>query len=420
MSADEKTDQLSAVVPEERRLDDAYVMHTYGRLGVEFVSGHGATLVDVAGREYTDLLGGIGCSSLGHAHPAVVEALREQAGKLWQTSNYFYAEHRGELAAALSALLSTTTDEGGHEMGSTGTHWKTFFANSGAEANEGAIKLARKYSFDKYGQGRSKIITLWNSFHGRTVTTLKATGQTRFHDYFFPFTEGFDYAAAGDLDDLKSKITDSTCAVMMELIQGEGGVLPQDPAFVQAVAALCREKDLLLIIDEVQTGIGRTGSLFCFQQYGITPDIVTMAKGLGGGVPIGAVMAAKSCCDVLTPGTHATTFGGSPTVCAAANAVLSIVNDPDFLAQVCEKGEYLKNKILALGSPAIHGVRGKGLMLGIIVDEGQHSVFAQKLISQGVLVITAGKNAVRLLPPLTITYEELDEALAIMKTVFCN
>ena len=207
---------------------------------------------------------------------------------------------------------------------------------------------------------------------------------------------------------------------MFELIQGEGGVLPQDPAFVQAVRELCTEKDLLLIVDEVQTGIGRTGSLFCFQQYGILPDVVTMAKGLGGGVPIGAVMAAKNCCDVLTPGTHATTFGGTPTVCAAANAVLSIVNDEKFLAEVREKGEYLKNAILSLGSPAIHGVRGKGLMLGIIVDEGQHSVFANKLIEHGVLVITAGKNAVRLLPPLTITYEELDEAIAIMKTVFCD
>lgn len=385
--------------------EEQYVMQTYGRFPIALDHGQGAQLWDVEGKRYIDLASGIGVNCLGYNHPALTSAIENQIHKLMHVSNLFTTAPMVQTAKT----LVTATGMG-----------KVFFANSGAEANEGAIKLARKYSFDKYGAGRNHIVTLWNSFHGRTVTTLKATGQTRFHDYFFPFTEGFDYAAAGDLDDLKSKITDSTCAVMMELIQGEGGVLPQDPAFVQAVAALCREKDLLLIIDEVQTGIGRTGSLFCFQQYGITPDIVTMAKGLGGGVPIGAVMAAKSCCDVLTPGTHATTFGGSPTVCAAANAVLSIVNDPDFLAQVREKGEYLKNNILALGSPAIHGVRGKGLMLGIIVDEGQHSVFAQKLISQGVLVITAGKNAVRLLPPLTITYEELDEALAIMKTVFCN
>ena len=385
--------------------EQQYVMPTYGRFPIALDHGQGAQLWDVEGKRYIDLASGIGVNCLGYNHPVLTHAIEEQIHKLMHVSNLFTTAPMVQTAKT----LVTATGMG-----------KVFFANSGAEANEGAIKLARKYSFDKYGQGRSKIITLWNSFHGRTVTTLKATGQTRFHDYFFPFTEGFDYAAAGDLDDLKSKVDGSTCAIMMELIQGEGGVLPQDPDFVKAVRHLCDEKDLLLIIDEVQTGIGRTGSLFCFQQYGILPDVVTMAKGLGGGVPIGAVMAAKNCCDVLTPGTHATTFGGTPTVCAAANAVLSIVNDEKFLAEVREKGEYLKNAILSLGSPAIHGVRGMGLMLGIIVDDGQHSAFANKLIEHGVLAITAGKNAVRLLPPLTITYEEMDEALAVMKTVFCD
>lgn len=385
--------------------EQQYVMPTYGRFPIALDHGQGAQLWDVEGKRYIDLASGIGVNCLGYNHPVLTHAIEEQIHKLMHVSNLFTTAPMVQTAKT----LVTATGMG-----------KVFFANSGAEANEGAIKLARKYSFDKYGQGRSKIITLWNSFHGRTVTTLKATGQTRFHDYFFPFTEGFDYAAAGDLDDLKSKVDGSTCAIMMELIQGEGGVLPQDPDFVKAVRHLCDEKDLLLIIDEVQTGIGRTGSLFCFQQYGIQPDVVTMAKGLGGGLPVGAVMAAKTCCDVLGPGTHATTFGGSPTVCAAANAVLSIVNDEKFLAEVREKGEYLKNAILALGSPSIHGVRGMGLMLGIIVDDGQHSAFANKLIEHGVLAITAGKNAVRLLPPLTITYEEMDEALAVMKTVFCD
>ena len=385
--------------------EQQYVMPTYGRFPIALDHGQGAQLWDVEGKRYIDLASGIGVNCLGYNHPVLTHAIEEQIHKLMHVSNLFTTAPMVQTAKT----LVTATGMG-----------KVFFANSGAEANEGAIKLARKYSFDKYGQGRSKIITLWNSFHGRTVTTLKATGQTRFHDYFFPFTEGFDYAAAGDLDDLKSKVDGSTCAIMMELIQGEGGVLPQDPDFVKAVRALCDEKDLLLIIDEVQTGIGRTGSLFCFQQYGILPDVVTMAKGLGGGLPVGAVMASKTCCDVLGPGTHATTFGGSPTVCAAANAVLSIVNDEKFLAEVREKGEYLKNAILSLGSPAIHGVRGMGLMLGIIVDDGQHSAFANKLIEHGVLAITAGKNAVRLLPPLTITYEEMDEALAVMKTVFCD
>lgn len=385
--------------------EEQYVMQTYGRFPVALDHGKGAVLWDVSGKRYIDFTSGIGVNCLGYDHPALTQAIETQIHKLMHVSNLFTTAPMVQTAKTLVTATGMS---------------KVFFANSGAESNEGAIKLARKYSFDKYGAGRHKIITLWNSFHGRTITTLKATGQTRFHDSFFPFTEGFDYAEAGNLADLKSKVDDSTCAIMMELIQGEGGVLPQDPAFVKAVEALCREKDLLLIIDEVQTGIGRTGSLFCFQQYDIQPDIVTMAKGLGGGVPIGAVMAAKSCCDVLTPGTHATTFGGSPTVCAAANAVLSVVGNPVFLKEVREKGDYLKNKILELHAPMIEGVRGMGLMLGIIVPEGQHSVLARKLIEHGVLALTAGKNAIRLLPPLTITYEELDEALAIMKTVFCG
>lgn len=381
-----------------------YVMNTYGRFPIALDHGEGATLWDVEGKKYIDLASGIGVNCLGYNNPVLIDAITAQAHKLMHVSNLFTTEPMVQVA---KKLVEKTHLDG-----------KVFFANSGAEANEGAIKLARKYSFDKYGEGRFKIITLVNSFHGRTVTTLKATGQDRFHNYFFPFTEGFDYAEANNFDSVRRKVDDMTCAVMMELVQGEGGVLPLDPEFVKQVEALCREKDLLLIIDEVQTGIGRTGSLFCFQQYGIRPDVVTMAKGLGGGVPIGAVLAAKSCSNVLTLGTHATTFGGTPMVCAAANAVLDTVANGEFLAQVREKGEYLKNGILSIGSPNIHGVRGMGLMLGIIVDEGKHAAFANKLIEKGVLAITAGKNAVRLLPPLTISKAEMDEALTIMKEVF--
>ena len=379
-------------------------MNTYGRFPIALDHGEGATLWDVEGKKYIDLASGIGVNCLGYNNPILTEAITTQAHKLMHVSNLFTTEPMVQVAKKL--------------VEKTHLNGKVFFANSGAEANEGAIKLARKYSFDKYGEGRFKIVTLINSFHGRTVTTLKATGQDRFHNYFFPFTEGFDYAEANNYDSVRKKVDDMTCAVMMELVQGEGGVLPLDPEFVKQVEALCREKDVLLIIDEVQTGIGRTGSLFCFQQYGIRPDVVTMAKGLGGGVPIGAVLAAESCSNVLTPGTHATTFGGTPIVCAAANAVLDTVATGDFLAAVREKGEYLKNGILSLGSPNIHGVRGMGLMLGIIVDEGKHAAFANKLIEKGVLAITAGKNAVRLLPPLTISKEEMDEALTIMKEVF--
>ena len=384
--------------------ENQYVMNTYGRFPIALDHGEGATLWDVEGKKYIDLASGIGVNCLGYNNPVLIDAITAQAHKLMHVSNLFTTEPMVQVA---KKLVEKTHLDG-----------KVFFANSGAEANEGAIKLARKYSFDKYGEGRFKIITLVNSFHGRTVTTLKATGQDRFHNYFFPFTEGFDYAEANNFDSVRRKVDDMTCAVMMELVQGEGGVLPLDPEFVKQVEALCREKDLLLIIDEVQTGIGRTGSLFCFQQYGIRPDVVTMAKGLGGGVPIGAVLAAKSCSNVLTLGTHATTFGGTPMVCAAANTVLDTVANGEFLAQVREKGEYLKNGILSIGSPNIHGVRGMGLMLGIIVDEGKHAAFANKLIEKGVLAITAGKNAVRLLPPLTISKAEMDEALTIMKEVF--
>lgn len=384
--------------------ENQYVMNTYGRFPIALDHGEGATLWDVEGKKYIDLASGIGVNCLGYNNPVLIDAITAQAHKLMHVSNLFTTEPMVQVA---KKLVEKTHLDG-----------KVFFANSGAEANEGAIKLARKYSFDKYGEGRFKIITLVNSFHGRTVTTLKATGQDRFHNYFFPFTEGFDYAEANNFDSVRRKVDDMTCAVMMELVQGEGGVLPLDPEFVKQVEALCREKDLLLIIDEVQTGIGRTGSLFCFQQYDVRPDVVTMAKGLGGGVPIGAVLAAQSCSNVLTPGTHATTFGGTPMMCAAANAVLDTVANGEFLAQVREKGEYLKNGILSIGSPNIHGVRGMGLMLGIIVDEGKHAAFANKLIEKGVLAITAGKNAVRLLPPLTISKAEMDEALTIMKEVF--
>ena len=384
--------------------ENKYVMNTYGRYPIALDHGEGATVWDVEGKKYIDLGSGIGVNSMGYNNKTIIDAITNQAHKLMHTSNLFTTEPMIRVAKKL--------------VEKTHLNGKVFFANSGAEANEGAIKLARKYSFDKYGEGRYKIITLVNSFHGRTVTTLKATGQDRFHNYFFPFTEGFDYAEANDFESVRRKADDMACAVMMELVQGEGGVLPLDAEFVKQVEALCREKDLLLIIDEVQTGIGRTGSLFCFQQYGIRPDVVTMAKGLGGGVPIGAVLAAESCSNVLTPGTHATTFGGTPLVCAAANAVLDTVGDGQFLAKVKEKGEYLKNGILSIGSPHILGVRGMGLMLAIIVEDGKHAAYANKLLEKGVIALTAGKNAVRLLPPLTISREEMDEALTIMKEVF--
>ena len=383
--------------------EQLYLMHTYGRFPAALDHGKGATLWDTDGKKYIDLTSGIGVSSLGHDNEALVSALNEQAHKLLHASNLYLTEPMVQVAKELVTSCG---------MG------KIFFSNSGAEANEGMIKLARKYSYDKYGEGRNKIITLKQSFHGRTVTTLKATGQEKFHQYFYPFTEGFDYAAANDIEELKDKADDSVCAVMIELIQGEGGVLPLDKEYVQQAAEFCRAKDILFLIDEVQTGIGRTGSLFCYEQYGVKPDVVSMAKGLGGGVPVGAVMASEICADVLGAGTHGTTFGGNPFCCAAARTVLSVINKPEFLKEVQRKGEYLKNAILAIGSDKIKTVRGMGLMLGIVVDKESRAEMVNRLLEKGVLALTAGEETIRLLPPLVISYEEIDSAVAVMKEVF--
>ena len=383
--------------------EQLYLMHTYGRFPAALDHGKGATLWDIDGKKYIDLTSGIGVSSLGHDNEALVSALNEQAHKLLHASNLYLTEPMVQVAKELVTSCG---------MG------KIFFSNSGAEANEGMIKLARKYSYDKYGEGRNKIITLKQSFHGRTVTTLKATGQEKFHQYVYPFTEGFDYAAANDIEELKDKADDSVCAVMIELIQGEGGVLPLDKEYVQQAAEFCRAKDILFLIDEVQTGIGRTGSLFCYEQYGVKPDVVSMAKGLGGGVPVGAVMASEICADVLGAGTHGTTFGGNPFCCAAARTVLSVVNKPEFLKEVQRKGEYLKNAILAIGSDKIKTVRGMGLMLGIVVDKESRTGMVNRLLEKGVLALTAGEETIRLLPPLVISYEEMDSAVAVMKEVF--
>lgn len=381
--------------------ENQYVMNTYGRFAIALDHGDGAQLWDVEGKRYIDLTSGIGVCCLGYNNSKIIDAITEQAHKLMHVSNLFTTEPMIQVAKTLCERTG---------MG------KVFFSNSGAESNEGMIKLARKYSYDKYGEGRAEIVTLVNSFHGRTVTTLKATGQEKFHQYFFPFTEGFAYANANDFDSVKAAVNEHTCAIMMELVQGEGGVMPLEQEFVKQVEAFCHEHDLLLLIDEVQTGVGRCGSLFCFQQYGIEPDVVSVAKGLGGGVPIGAVMAAKTCENVLGPGTHATTFGGTPMICAAANAVLSEIT-PEFLEEVNRKGEYFKKEVLSWNSDKIKGVRGLGLMIGIVVDEEARAGLVKEIMDKGVLVLTAGKNVIRLLPPLSISYAEMDEALAVMKTV---
>lgn len=379
------------------RLTDENIMATYSRFPVALEKGKGATLWDFEGNKYIDFTSGIGVCSLGYGNEKWAAAVAEQAAKLQHVSNLYYTAPAAKLAAALKERTGMKS---------------VFFSNSGAEANEAAIKLARKYSFDKYGTGRSTVVTLVQSFHGRTVTTLAATGQDVFHNYFFPFTEGFRHTPANDIAALEEALTADVCALMIELVQGEGGVLPLKREFVDAAAKLCREKDILLITDEVQTGVGRTGTLFCFQQYGLEPDVCSFAKGIAGGLPFGGIMAAESCAGVLGAGSHASTFGGNPVSAAGALAVLETLTDAE-LGKVREKGEYIKKAVTELGAPCVTGVRGLGLMIGIGVS-CSHKALASKCAENGLLVLTAGSDTVRLLPPLTISYEEIDEGLKIL------
>ena len=385
---------------EIKALDEQYVMHSYGRFPVAIDHGKGATVWDVEGKEYIDFTSGIGVCSLGHGDEGWVKAVTDQAAKLAHISNLYYAEPYVRVAQKLCTRTGMAN---------------VMFGNSGAEANEAMIKLARKYSFDKYGKGRGTVITLHNSFHGRTITTLAATGQEKFHNYFFPFTEGFRFADANDLDSVEAVAGHDVCAVMVELVQGEGGVLPLDKEFVQKVAQLCAKRDWLFLVDEVQTGVGRTGSLFAFQQYGIQPDVVSFAKGIAGGLPFGGVMANEKCANVFAPGTHGTTFGGNPIAAAAACHVLDTLDD-EFLLQVQEKGDYIRGRIEAMDVPCLGSTRGLGMMIGIQVKgEKTNRELAAKLLEHGLLCLTAGPD-LRLLPPLVATKEELDKGLDILES----
>ena len=385
-------------------LDHQYTMQTYGRYDVDIDHGKGATLWDLAGKTYIDFAAGIGVNAIGYANERWVEAIYEQASRLGHVSNLFYTQPYAKLAETLCRRSGMAA---------------AFFGNSGAEGNEGLIKLARKYSFDKYGKGRGTILTLKNSFHGRTSATLAATGQEVFHNYFHPFPDGFRCAQAGSMDALQEVAGHDVCAVLLELVQGEGGVYPMDQDYVHDLAVLCAERDWLLLVDEVQTGIGRTGTLFAFQQYGIIPDGVSFAKGIAGGLPMGGFLANERCRNVLGPGTHASTFGGNPVCAAAAQVVLDIL-DEDALAAVREKGRYLRASIEAMGLPPLGATRGLGLMIGVEVKEGwDNRDLAARLIQNGLLVLTAGP-ALRLLPPLTITRAELDKGLEILKSTLLS
>lgn len=377
-----------------------HIMPTYGRFDVVMEKGEKETAVDENGKEYIDFGSGIGTNSLGFCDKEWADAVCAQVRSIQHTSNYYYTKTQADLAEKLCNLTGYS---------------KIFFGNSGAEANECAIKLARKYSFDKYGKDaeRFKIITLVNSFHGRTLCTLSATGQEVFHNYFFPFVDGFVNVTANDIDDLRSKIDDKVCAVMFECVQGEGGVNPLDKAFVDEIFKICAEKDILTICDEVQTGMGRTGTVLASQQYGVKPDVTTLAKGIAGGIPMGACLASEKCADVLNKGTHGSTFGGNPIACAGANVVCDRLATNGFLDEVKKKGEYFREKLTAMDG--VEGVDGMGMMLGIRFTDKEKKAadVCKACLDNGLLVLTA-KEKLRLLPPLTITYEEIDRGLAIL------
>ncbi|WP_066890911.1 aspartate aminotransferase family protein [Clostridium nigeriense] len=375
------------------------LMSTYAYLPVNLVKGEGSCLYDDKGVEYIDFTSGIGVNSLGYADSKWTEAITNAACTLQHTSNIFLNQTTLALAKKLTALANMD---------------KVFLCNSGAEANEGAIKLARKYSFVKYGENRNKILTLKQSFHGRTLATLTATGQDKFHNYYFPFPEGFDYFEANNIEGLKNKLTSDVCAIMMEAIQGEGGVNTLNYDFVNTVYETCREKDIILIFDEVQCGIGRTGKLFGYEHFNIKPDIVTVAKGLGAGLPIGGFLCNEKLSETFNPGDHGTTFGGNPVSCAGALVVLDKICAKETLTEIEEKGEYLISLLKNINSPLIKEIRGKGLMIGIEI-EGNSLEIQKEALEKGLLILTAGKNVLRLLPPLVISKEEIKKGAEILK-----
>lgn len=387
------------------RLEDLYTADTYNRYEVAIAEGQGARCRDPEGKEYIDFTSGIGVNCLGFSDPGWVDAIRAQAGAVQHTSNLFY----NEACAIAARMLSERTGMP-----------KVFFCNSGAEANEGAIKAARKYSHMRYGDElcddndifeRFEIVTLRGSFHGRTLATITASGQDAFHRGFPPFSQGFIYAEANDIESFKACISDRVCAVMAELVQGEGGVNNLDEGYVREIAKICKENDILFIVDEVQTGIGRTGKFMAYEYFGVKPDIVTVAKGLGGGIPVGAILFGQGCSDALRPGEHGSTFGGNPMACAGAAYVLGRINE-GFLAEVQDKGDYMRERIVSM--PGIAGVSGLGLMIGAALKEKRPIDVVGACAKKGLLLLTA-KDKLRFLPPLMIPRPDIDEGLAILE-----
>jgi acetylornithine/N-succinyldiaminopimelate aminotransferase len=393
-------------MPTEELKQDAarYLMQTYTRQPLSIVRGRGTKVYDLEGREYIDFVGGIAVNILGHGHPDLVQAIQRQAAQLIHTSNLYYTEPQVKLAQMLVD----------HSFAD-----KVFFCNSGAEANEAAIKLARRYSHVKYGAGRFEIITMKNSFHGRTMATLTATGQEKVQKGYEPLLPGFSYVAFNNLEELERAVTDKTAAIMLELIQGEGGVYVADREYLKQVRDLCAKNDVLLIFDEVQTGMGRTGTLFAYEQFGVQPDIMTLAKGLGGGVPIGACLATDSIATAFSPGSHASTFGGNPLACVAGLTVCRILLEGQVLDHAFRMGEYFAKGLSDCKEQhrVVREVRGLGLLQGIELDMDGKAVVSECL-ARGILINATGEHVLRFVPPLIITQLEIDRLLNTLAQIF--
>ncbi|PID00957.1 MULTISPECIES: acetylornithine transaminase [unclassified Sporosarcina] len=372
-----------------------YLFNNYARRAVHLVKGQGTVVTDDKGKDYLDFTSGIAVVSLGHAHPAIVKALQEQSEKLWHTSNLFESPEQEKLAESLTKGTDLSY---------------ALFCNSGAEANEAAIKLARKHT------GKHHILSFKQSFHGRTFGAMAATGQDKIQQGFGPMLESFEALPFNDVEALKQATNDNVAAIMLEVIQAEGGVNTIEPAFAEAVMAACNEHNILLIIDEVQTGIGRTGTRYAYEQTALKPNIVSLAKGLGGGFPIGALLAGEELFHTFGPGTHGTTFGGNPLAVSVAQTVVDHIFDPAFLKDVQEKSTYLKQQLQSELPKDKYSIRGKGLLVGVHSTK-EIAPFIQEAEKQGLLLVPAGTNVIRLLPPLTVSKEEIDQAIAILKNI---
>lgn len=376
-----------------------YLMPNYSRFPVSFEKGEGVYLYDDKGKKYLDMLAGIAVNILGYNHPLITDTICEQAKKIIHVSNLFYIKPQIELAKLLTENSSCD---------------KAFFCNSGAEANEAAIKLVRKYFYDR-GKKRYEIITFKGGFHGRTLAALTATATKEYQKGFEPLVEGFRYAEFNNIDSVIENINEKTAAIMLEIIQGEGGVNPIDENFINEIQNICKEKSILLVVDEVQTGIGRTGKLFAYQHFNMSPDIITVAKGLGGGVPIGAVLAKEEIANSFTPGTHGSTFGGNYLSTTVAKKIVEFVNRNEFLNEVYKKGDYLKKR---LEKEFDYKVKGIGLMVGMELPEQISAKDVVKnALNKGLVLGTAGKNTLRFVPPLIVDYNHIDEAVSILKQV---